>query len=241
MIKAITFDYWNTLISDRDEYLRTNARIDYCYNVIKKYKEVSYKDVKGAFLETGKISASFWKNHYRTFSTEERLETILGILNVSIPEKEFIDIIDYFRNITLINLPHSVDNVDEIIPYLSKSYKLGVICDTGYSPGLILRKVLEKKKLLKYFSSLNFSNEVGFAKPHPKIFEKAANELNVKNDKIVHIGDIYRTDIEGALNCGFYAIHFIGENDKYADISEAKYIIKSLKEIPKIIESINKG
>ena len=240
MIKGITFDFWNTLFSDQDEYIRRGMRIDKCYNTIKKYKNASREDVENVFKKTGKISAAYWRENFKTFSSIQRLETILSILNIKIHPEEFQDITNYFEEVTLEVPPQPVNGVKNVITELFKEYRLGIISDTGYSPARILRVLLSNIGIEEYFSSINFSSEVGIAKPHPDIFRKASREMSLKPNEIVHVGDIYRTDVKGALDNGFKTIHFIGINTKDEEISDADFKAKSLKEISEIINKINR-
>lgn len=239
MIKGITFDFWNTLFSDQDEYIRRKMRVDKCCDVIKKYKNISEEDIENSFLETGKISAEYWKKNYKTFTSVQRLETILSILNITINVNESKELINFFEEVTLKVPPQPVNGVRKVIAGLCKDYKLGIISDTGYSPARILKKLLSNIGISECFSSLNFSNEVGVAKPHPDIFKKAAEELYLKPEEIVHVGDIYRTDVKGAIENGFNTIHFIGISNKDEKISDAEFIIRNLNEIPGIIDKIN--
>ena len=239
MIKGITFDFWNTLFSDKDEYIRTGARIEYCHKVINNYKSCSIEQVEKAFIETRNLSAQSWKDNYRTLTGSERLENILSIMDVSIPAPEFEKTVKHLEEVSLTYPPNKINGVSETIRDLCRDYKLGIISDTGFSPGVTLRNLLKNEGIFECFRSLNFSDEVGAAKPHPKIFNKAAEELNLLSNEIVHIGDLYRTDVKGALDNGFSAIHFTGTNDREPVISDAEYKISNLNEIRNIISLIN--
>jgi HAD superfamily hydrolase (TIGR01509 family) len=50
------------------------------------------------------------------------------------------------------------------------------------------------------------SAEVGAAKPDPVIFEEASRRLGVPPERILHIGDTFVDDVEGARAAGFQAI-----------------------------------
>ena len=239
MIKGITFDFWNTLFSDKDEYIRTGARIEYCHKVINNYKSCSIEQVEKAFIETRNLSAQSWKDNYRTLTSSERLKNILSVMDVSIPAPKFEKTIKHLEELSLIYPPKTVNGVRETIHDLFKNFKLGIISDTGFSPGSTLKVLLKNIGIIDCFYSLNFSDEVGVAKPHPKIFNKAAEELNLLSNEIVHVGDLYRTDVKGALDNGFSAIHFTGTNDREPVISDAEYKISNLNEIRNIISVIN--
>jgi len=88
-----------------------------------------------------------------------------------------------------------------------------LICDSGMSPGRILRKVLESHNLLKYFNCTVFSDEMGCTKPNPIIFKKALKKLNAEPVEAIHIGDLLLTDIAGAKAVGMKAVWFNWKNE----------------------------
>jgi len=88
---------------------------------------------------------------------------------------------------------------------LAARFKLALICNTGRTPGWVVRKVLSRQGFERYFNTLIFSNEVGVAKPNPYIFEIAARVLEVQPDKTLHVGDSLITDVAGASGAGFRA------------------------------------
>ena len=101
-----------------------------------------------------------------------------------------------------------------------------------------------KEDMLEYFSAFSFSDETGVAKPHAFAFRKVLEELNCSPDEALHIGDIERTDIKGAVNVGMRAIKYCGDNsvflDKYRDDStQAEFVTDSWLEIENYIEKKN--
>jgi putative hydrolase of the HAD superfamily len=69
-----------------------------------------------------------------------------------------------------------------------------------------LYPVLKALKLDKYFASVTISTEVGAAKPSPQIFQTAWQKHYLPADQILHIGDSFTADYEGALQAGLQSI-----------------------------------
>jgi putative hydrolase of the HAD superfamily len=88
----------------------------------------------------------------------------------------------------------------------SRGYKLGLISNTGRSPGSALRAVLETYGVLKFFDATVFSNEVMRRKPDPTIFNRTARLLEAEKGAVVHVGDNPEADFWGARNVGMHAI-----------------------------------
>ncbi len=102
----------------------------------------------------------------------------------------------------------------EVIPALAEAgVKLGLISDTGLTPGRFLVGFLERDGLLPYFSSLTFSDETGFPKPDPRMFHRTLAPLGVAPAEAAHVGDTPRTDIAGAQAVGMRAIRFAAAHD----------------------------
>lgn len=96
------------------------------------------------------------------------------------------------------------ENVPEILEALGRSYKLGLVSNLAFSQGVW--KALEKFGLDKFFGVIVVSGEVGWRKPHPKIFERALRTLSVKPSNAFFVGDSLDADIKGAKDAGMKAI-----------------------------------
>ena len=92
--------------------------------------------------------------------------------------------------------PDIAPGIAGAIKELHGKYKLGVISDTIFSSGRVLRKLLQANDLEQYFDVFIFSDEVGCSKPDPTLLA-AAEGLGVDVTEIVHIGDRDTKDIKG--------------------------------------------
>lgn len=90
------------------------------------------------------------------------------------------------------------------------------------------------------------SSEHGYMKPHPSIFEKALQLLNVEPDEAVMVGDSLRQDIDGARRVGMRAVlvkrsEEVGqpadEHENGAPIIDGVPVIRSLAELPALLWS----
>ncbi|MFX1324410.1 MAG: HAD family hydrolase [Promethearchaeota archaeon] len=98
---------------------------------------------------------------------------------------------------------------------------------------------LEKVNLLKYFEIIVGRDNVIKPKPHPDHLLEICNNLGVKPNEIIVIGDNYR-DIEGALNVGASSIGVHTKLAKVETLQKADEIVNE-KDIPlKLIEVIKK-
>uniref|UniRef100_A0A0A0LN41 Haloacid dehalogenase-like hydrolase domain-containing protein 3 n=1 Tax=Cucumis sativus TaxID=3659 RepID=A0A0A0LN41_CUCSA len=85
---------------------------------------------------------------------------------------------------------------------------LGVLKDAGVRLAVVsnfdtrLRKLLKDLSVLDMFDAVIISAEVGYEKPDGEIFEAALDQLGVRSDKAVHVGDDQKADKEGANAVG---------------------------------------
>jgi putative hydrolase of the HAD superfamily len=70
---------------------------------------------------------------------------------------------------------------------------------------------------LDYFNAFADSGKLGMEKPGRGIFDWTATQLNVPVERIVHVGDSYAADVEGALGAGLRAIWFRGDRARAID------------------------
>ncbi len=208
-IKAITIDFWNTLLDSSKGRERNAYRLSVLKSELTALGvEFTEEQYTGALKSSWEYFNNIWKNEQRTPLT---IETVMYFWKkMNIPEnKSTIDrVVDAFSNCNLIYQPALIPGVRDALDKLSGDFRLAIISDTGFSPGSILRQLMEEKNILKYFTAFSFSDETGVAKPHPKAYTTALGYLEAEPADAIHIGDIEDTDIQGAKAVGMKAIRF---------------------------------
>ncbi len=169
---------------------------------------------------------------------ERRFEHIFSGLGILFTADLKRSVIDSFMNAFVVDPPVLKEGVRETLEALHGEYTMGIISDTGVTPGSIIRDHLEGHELLHYFTSTVFSNEVGYCKPDPRVFEKALNELKVRPEEAVHVGDLLRTDVAGAKGVGMKAVWVSEAGDYPHEECSPDFVIKRLPELVDIIEKM---
>jgi putative hydrolase of the HAD superfamily len=130
----------------------------------------------------------------------------------------------------------AVDGAEDTLGRLKEAnFGLALICDTGLSPGRVVRELLDDCGLLKFLDCTCFSDEVGVPKPGSEIFLKALAELGVRPPEAIHIGDLRRTDIAGAHEVGMHAARFRGVHDDLTDFHEAEIVLDRHEQILEVV------
>jgi putative hydrolase of the HAD superfamily len=143
-------------------------------------------------------------------------EVLIVDLDVELPEEALDRIAQVFARGVLDHPPDLLPGVREALDDLSGTRQLALISDTAFSPGAILRELMEREGIARYFDAFVFSDETGVAKPDPVAFERALAALKVEPAAAAHIGDIERTDIAGAHAAGMHAILY--RNDEHLHV-----------------------
>ncbi len=241
-IKVITVDFWNTIFDSSNGIERNSLRQQKLKSTFELLGlQIPDQDYEKAMQDAWEYFNKIWRSEMRTISSHDALSFFWNYFNAPKNEELLNDAIRTFEQSILIHPPKLVDGVKDALETLSKKYKLAIVSDTGFSPGSVLRELLNINGLLELFSSFSFSNETGIAKPHPNAFLKVLTELDCPPEKAVHIGDIEETDIQGAKNLNMYAIRFIGNHlDFLNEDSElhtiADFVASSWSEV---LEKIN--
>lgn len=235
MMKAITFDCWDTLIADDES--RSVKRKEYFTLLFNENGFPTTSDEMDVlFSKEAKLFENHIIEHWKTQNSRVRAKTIVKLSGVKLPASEIAKLADYGDRIALEYPPPVIPGIEEALEVLSKIYTLGVICNTGWHSSSTVRQLLENSDLVKYFSHLTFSDEAGVAKPHKQIFEYTVKKLGFRTQEAVHIGDSEYSDIVGAKKAKMRAILFSGINKKYKYDNSADITISTYDTLVDLIE-----
>lgn len=225
-IKAITIDFWNTIFDSSNGRARNSYRQRVLVNQIDVFGiNVMQDQYEKAMSATWKYFEEHWEKNHRTPSSEECVNFIWNFLSLPEDQEVMKPVVDAFEDSVLVHPPKIIPGVEEALQKLSEKHPLGLISDTGFSPGTILKELMNRNGLDKYFTSYSFSNETGVSKPHEKAFHAALEPMGQLPENGVHIGDIEGTDIVGAKNIGMKAIRFTGSVNEYVTQRNSKETI----------------
>ena len=244
MIKAITFDYWSTLYISQGPTDKHRGRLLFLQESINLHqtKVFSEEAVEAAVRVARRAWDRTWVEEHRTIGGDEWVGIVLKALNTSIPQTQRLAIAEAIEHSIFDHPPLLVEEAKSVIPSLAKQYALAIISDTGLTPGRVLRQMLEKDNMARYFTHFTFSDETGYSKPHRQAFHLTLSALNVRPQQAVHIGDLLRTDIAGAKQAGMRAVQYVGVNRDQTEIAfRPDAVIESHTELAGLLADWNKG
>jgi putative hydrolase of the HAD superfamily len=115
----------------------------------------------------------------------------------------------------------------------NENYRLHIITN-GFKEVQHIK--LENSGLHAYFDAIICSEEVGVNKPNRKIFQHAQALTSCKSQHAIMVGDDMKTDVVGALNAGWSAIHFDPEHKIAKEHKVPR--IRNLVEIPETVSML---
>ena len=220
-LTAVTFDLWQTLLVDNRELGLTRS-------------EARLKGVRRILAECGeefgpeRVSEAYWDCYRQCAAIRE------GLLDVSFDEQIgiFVENIspglgkrlsaDSLAEIARVYAdsfldyapPAHADAVDTLRSVREMGLRIGLISNTGMTPGTTFRTYLANTGMLDYFDTLTFSDEVKLSKPAEDIFLMTLRSLDAEPGRTVHVGDSIRNDVAGARKCGLKTVWITGFSER---------------------------
>ena len=229
-IRAVTYDCWGTLLKDRDWEGAMQIRISALRRFLKCSEDEASSLLEEAWLhhdEAWKQVETFGPGRMAAYCLEAR-----GIFD----DRAISALTEEFERASTQSGVDAVEGAKDTLVALEKAgIRRGLICDTGFTSGHVVRELLESCDLIQHLEVLCFSDEVGVPKPGNEIFAKALAELGVAPRESIHVGDLRRTDIAGAHDIGMHATRFRGVHDDQSDVADARIVIDRHEQMLELI------
>jgi len=97
------------------------------------------------------------------------------------------------------------DAVETLRALRDHGYRLACVTNRPFGGPRFLAEV-EESGLAELFDALSVSCDIGYMKPHPKIFEHTLEALAIAPQDAVMVGDSLRADVAGAQALGMTAV-----------------------------------
>lgn len=226
MIRHILFDLDDTLLdfhmAERIALTKTLVYfgIEPREEILKRYSELNLAQWK--LLEQGLLTRDEIKvRRYQLLFEELSIEVL--------PEEAT----SYYENCLGVG-HYFIDGAEEVLKQLSGKYQL-YIASNGTAT--VQQSRMKSADILKYFSDIFISQDIGFNKPSIEFFNSCFSRIeNFSREETVIVGDSLTSDIKGGKNAGIKTIWYHkGQVD--SDIV-ADYEIHKLLELIPLLEVI---
>lgn len=239
MIKAVTFDFWNTIATVPSGAMRDARQRAIKAACVSSDIEVEADLLLASLEQVGLDWERSWAEGRHLHPREAAAGLVRGLgLEGAAREMVAEAFLGAGRLVELEFAPGIRACLEELA---AREVRLGIVCDIGFSGGELLRDLLDAEGLLRHFDGWAFSDEVGHYKPAPQIFEAALGALGAEPREAMHVGDLPRTDIAGAAALGMRTVRYRGMNDEPEGGAEAEFVLDSHDELPGVISRLGRG
>ncbi len=214
-LKAVAFDLWETLITDTPELSKQQERLR-----LTRMEEIltAYGFGEVADRVEHAHRALWHRCHDLYWSMDldvpcrRQIEHFLEELELDPAtfEEHVLEALEAaYANAALEILPKTVEGAEELLSELkARGLRVGLISNTGRTPGSALRAILEQLRLARHIDVMVFSNEHGECKPQQSIFEELRRGLDVAYEEMMFVGDNLYADVHGAQRVGMRGVWF---------------------------------
>lgn len=233
-VRAVTFDFWFTLFREANGQPRQRTRAE----ALARITRVGVEEAEAALNE---IAAHFRRYHLenqRTLGPHDAVHMVATHFGLDFDQSTAHRLATAFAEAVLPYPPEPIEGALEAVRLAAQYGPVGIISDTGMSPGRYLRQLLDRFGFSPYIACSVFSDEVGVSKPQRQVFEVCARKMGVEPNELFHIGDTEQTDIVGAHTVGARSCLFTGAVDVDATRTAADYVIKDWRDFPRVLRDV---
>ncbi len=218
-LRAIVFDLWGTLMTERRGTFpqRAQMRYDGIAPILQRHGiEVTMEQFTERHSESVAVLSALQEDG-RDVTAEERARHVIARFDESVAaqasDEDVAAFIEAYGGPIWHTPPELLPGaVDVIADSRARGLRVGLISNTGVSGGRHLRPVLSGYGLLDGFDVTLFSDEQRRSKPHPGIFDAALQALRVTAGEAVFVGDTPRYDVGPPRRYGWWVVQ-VGDRD----------------------------
>lgn len=186
---------------------------------LRNYREVSdaiWSEFERGLISAGDLSVERFRRFFQRVSIDLEFESFA---------KQYLDLLS--------EAAFLYDGVEELLLELRGQYRMALLTN-GLAE--VQRKRLGLSPILCCFAGVIISEEVGVAKPDPRIFERALHRLNCADKScVLMIGDSLSSDIRGGRDFGIDTCWYNPDGEPAPADCRPNYQISTLSELRNLL------
>ena len=180
------------------------------------------------YIEYQRLNQSLWLQYQASEITAKQLQLARfqeWSQQLSIPAEQLNA--DFLEAMAMVCKP--IDGVIPMLEELSQYAKIGIVTN-GFTA--LQKKRLQNTGINQYIDLLVISEQVGAAKPEPKIFEYVLGQMGeVSASDVLMVGDNLHTDIVGGNRMGFDTCWFNPNQLENGSDIEPTFMINTISDL----------
>jgi putative hydrolase of the HAD superfamily len=232
MIKAVFFDYYNTLVDYDPPREETQSKL---------LGEMGIKITPKELLRPIMVADDFLSKEHSRLSmgkrSQEETAALYGRYHGMVLKEAGLEaspqlIGNILKKWLAIDLKMAL--YKDVAPALDSLKEQGLTLGLISNVDRDISATYDELGLGNWLGVTVTSQDVGFNKPHPEIFQAALKKAGVKPAEAIYVGDQYEIDVIGANGVGMRGI-LIDRHDFFGDITDALRI-RSLAEVARHLD-----
>ena len=216
-ITTVTFDLWQTLLLDERDLgqARAMVRLEGAQSALAKFgQDFDLEKISDAYMSCFQQCREV-RNGGLDVDFREQVAIFVNHINPGLAERLDRAIMDeiaqFYADSFLAHPPPAHEDALHVLEAIKEmGFKMGLISNTGMTPGFTFRSYMEERGMLEYFHTLTFSDEVKLAKPSSEIFMMTLEAMDARPEQTIHVGDHVINDVVGAKRCGMKTVWISG-------------------------------
>ncbi len=224
--RVVTFDCWNTLLYEADPRIGQRRRVEALVRIARDAGAKADPRSAETALETAWIHhIGLWQRGVATGAGDIAAWVLRQLAADAGAAPELTRAFaEASLDVGILPLEGARSTLERLA---DDGVRRALVCDTGFSPARVVRRLLRRAGLLELLEVQVFSDEEGVPKPHRRMFEAALEPFGVEPTDAVHVGDLRRTDIAGARELGMRTVRIRHRYDDPTDLPEADAVADS--------------
>lgn len=235
-IKAVLFDMFDTLMLIEKEHAFYNPAVKNMHQyLVKNGIPVTFPTFRDAYIKARDLLYEAADSNMEEPHFDLRVRNALQNLGyikeaqTSIVQGATKAFSQQFMNYVRID-----DNTTQMLKELYGKYRLGIV--SNFAIPECVEDLLEREQLGQFFEVIIISGAVNKRKPDPEIFNLALQKMQLDPVDVAFVGDTVDADVKGAKDAGMKSVYIDRRPQKELEEYNPDYIIKSLSELPFILQ-----
>ena len=199
-IKAVLFDYGNTLI----EYGPRQVEAQYVALEKELSRLFGHCDPTRLKAIRDRQALAPFNNGYVENDMERITAELIEEMYQVVPESAQIEALIETRYTAFVRAIEVSGDVPSLLIRLRDQYRLGLV--SNYPCSRSIEGSLKKTGLRDFLDVVVVSGDLGYAKPHSKPFETMLGHLKLHPEECLFVGDNWLADVQGAKRMGMPTI-----------------------------------